>query len=802
MASFPFSLRRGTSALALALVLVLGLAACSSPEERAQAHYQSGLSLLEKKDYARAALEFRNAVKYNDKLIDAWAGLAKASQETNDVSTVDVSLTHVTELDPKRFDAVIQLAQIRLLTGDNEAALKLSNQALALKPGDIQSLGVRAAVELKMSDFNAAKADAEQILAKDPNNTDAFAVLAAEALLRGDRKSAMLMAERGLSVQPKNLGLLLLMLKAQEDAGDKAGIEKVLRQIIVAAPNNDAARRTFIQFLIADGRPAEAEAEMRKLASASPDDTQLGLDLAALVNQTRGPEAALQELKDLVAAHPAAAAYKLSLAQRTYLQGKAPDAIAILDALISSDAAAESRQKAQILLAAIQQDLGKIEEASRIIEEVLAKDQKNADALALRANIKLANRDPDGAITDLREALNQKPDDPALLALSAKAYEQQGSVNLAVESYVSAAKNSRYDPRLVLEASRFLTLRNRTQAAEQLLTEALTLHPSDRAVLMALAEIKLNKQDWRGAQELTNILKQAGDTTGLSERIQGAVYFGQGKYDESLEALKSAKEIAPTTSQPLAPIVQAYVSAGKLDEASAFLDEMLKLNPSDLEALILQGRIKSFAKKPDEAEKYFRAAMEKQPNSSAGVTALAELYFMLGRVDDAEKLLQEAKAKIPKDPAITLAIGSILETKGDTEGAIAILEEQWEVNPDNIVVANNLASLLSDYRTDKKSLDQAQDVAKVLESIDSPYYLDTLGWIAYRQEDFRTALSRLEDAKAKLPNNAIVRYHLGMTYLALKRPDDARKEFEAAKSLAGGQELLVKKVADALQSMN
>ena len=64
--------------LSWSLILALGLsvAACSSPEERAQAHYQSGKELLQSGEFIKAGLEFRNALKYNDKLADAWFGLA------------------------------------------------------------------------------------------------------------------------------------------------------------------------------------------------------------------------------------------------------------------------------------------------------------------------------------------------------------------------------------------------------------------------------------------------------------------------------------------------------------------------------------------------------------------------------------------------------------------------------------------------------------------------------------------------------------------------------------------------------
>ena len=116
-------------------------------------------------------------------------------------------------------------------------------------------------------------------------------------------------------------------------------------------------------------------------------------------------------------------------------------------------------------------------------------------------------------------------------------------------------------------------------------------------------------------------------------------------------------------------------------------------------------------------------------------------------------------------------------------------------------MANNLASLLTDRRTDPESFERAAKVARALEAIDSPYFKDTLGWIAYRRGDLRTALGLLEDASAKLPNNAVVRYHLGMTYIALKRNSDAKKELDAARATAGADQELLSKIDDAEKSL-
>ena len=65
----------------IAILSFIVLAGCSSPEEKAQAHYLKGVELLTAEQPAQARLEFLNAVKLNDKHSEAWFNLAKIAED-------------------------------------------------------------------------------------------------------------------------------------------------------------------------------------------------------------------------------------------------------------------------------------------------------------------------------------------------------------------------------------------------------------------------------------------------------------------------------------------------------------------------------------------------------------------------------------------------------------------------------------------------------------------------------------------------------------------------------------------------
>ena len=109
--------------------------------------------------------------------------------------------------------------------------------------------------------------------------------------------------------------------------------------------------------------------------------------------------------------------------------------------------------------------------------------------------------------------------------------------------------------------------------------------------------------------------------------------------------------------------------------------------------------------------------------------------------------------------------------------------------PGSLVIINNLASLLTDHRTDKASLERAQVLAASLRNSQVSQFKDTLGWINYRQGDAKAAVPLLEAAAAGLPNVASVHYHLGMSYVGIGEVAKASAQFNEALARSPDQEL-------------
>ena len=204
------------------LASTVTLAACGSPEQRAQSYYERGQEYLAKKDNARASVEFRNALRLNEKLVGAWLGLAQIDEQNKNWPAVAKTLRKVVELDPKNLDATLRLTRLLLLGNSLDEALKLANAAADLEPKNAEVLTTRAAILLRLEDNAGAIREAKAALEINPSNAEALSVLAAERLKSGDAQGALKILENESTAAADNFALQLFRMSIYERLGNLA----------------------------------------------------------------------------------------------------------------------------------------------------------------------------------------------------------------------------------------------------------------------------------------------------------------------------------------------------------------------------------------------------------------------------------------------------------------------------------------------------------------------------------------------------------------------------------------------------
>jgi cellulose synthase operon protein C len=784
-----FNLSCVTVPRALLLLAVLLVAGCGSPEQRAQNYYERGKQLLAQQDYVKAGIEFKNALQLKKDLVGAWRGLSEVELHNRNVQAAVPILRTVVELDPKDVDSKLKLGHFLLAGNALDQALDQANAAIALDGRNPTALALRAAVLLRLKDSIGSKRDAQTALDIDPKNVEALIVLAAERMVRGDTEGALLILDRPGLGHENDLAVQLFKLRLFEQAKDSKQSEALLRNLVELYPKEPAFRRSLVTLFVNQKRFDDAEKELRALAAANPSDFAAGLDVVRYLQQFKGPDAARAELMARIKAGGQVFQYQIALAELDFAQGNAADSIQLLESLASKAGSSEDALAAQIKLAQIQFNQKKFDAAEALDSAILRKDSRNIDGLKLRALIHIERGQLDAAIADIRQALEDQPRSSDLIVLLAAAYERSGSIELADKEYADATKVSNFDVVVSLNYVAFLRRRGNLEHAEDILTELARRWPNNISVLTTLADVRLTRQNWIGAQEIADTIRRIGDTSGIPDQILAAALNGQGKYDDSIRILEGLQAAAPAAVQPMAALVSTLVRAQKLDQAVSLLQTALKANPANAEAHVLLGSVQLLQNAPDQAEQSFKTAIERQPKDIAGYRALADFYIRNKNLDEAEKVIRTGLQQQPDSSAMHLALAAVLEQKGDYDAAIAEYEYLLKQDPGSMIVANNLASLLSEHHTDKASLERAYSLAAMLRKSQFPSFKDTLGWIDYLRGDYKSATGLLEEAAAAMPNHALVQYHLGMSYLGMGQFAKASEQFKKALALASDSAL-------------
>jgi Tfp pilus assembly protein PilF len=781
---------------AIALVALLAVAACGSPEQRAQSYYERGMSLLEKGDPVKARIELRNALQIKGDMVAAWRGLARIEEQANNWQGFVGAAQKIAELDPKDITVRIQLARLAFAGGAGAEAKKWVDAAVAIDPKNVPALALRSAVLLRLRDNNGAVQEANKVLAIDPSNVDVLIVLAAEKLSRDDAKGALDLVSDMPAERKNDPGVLLLKIRIFEKLGDVAQIEATLRKLVEVSPpqQQQVFQRELVRFYIAHNRREDAEKEMRGFVEKHPDDSRAGLELVGLLRAVKGEAAAREELANRIKAGGHTFPYEMAMVELDFAGGKVDTGIASLKRLLGTNLSAEDAVAARTRLAELYLSQRDFTNADSVIADILKADNRNVVALRLRAAIKIDRGQLDDAIADLRQALNDQPRSPELLSLLAVAFERQGSIELADKQLSDAMKASNYAPNFGLNYVSFLKRRGITSHLDTVLAELASRNPRSIPVLSALAQYKLEQQDWNGANQIAEAIRRVGNQPGVADEIEAAVLTGQKKYDESVSILESNYEANRGAIGPMLALVRTYVQMKQPEKAQALLESALKSNPDSAEAYILMGFTKLALNDPNDALANFKTAIDKQPKNVAGHRALADYYLRRNDLDAASKAVEAGLKQVPNDFNLRFSRATILERQKNYDAAIAEYDSLLKEQSGSLIVANNLASLLADYRTDQASRDRAYTVALLLVKSQVPQFKDTLGWIYHLRGDDKSALPLLEEAVSELGNVPLVRYHLGMTYAAMGQTAKAAEQFKKASELDPNDSELQKKI--------
>lgn len=161
-------------------------------------------------------------------------------------------------------------------------------------------------------------------------------------------------------------------------------------------------------------------------------------------------------------------------------------------------------------------------------------------------------------------------------------------------------------------------------------------------------------------------------------------------------------------------------------------------------------------------------------------TRLSEARLLAdhGDAETGLNLLKTALEQHPKHPAIEYDRAVILERAGRVKESVEVLERLLQERPEDPVLMNALGYTLADHSLD---LGRAEGLIHkaLLATPDSPAVLDSLGWVRFRQGDYKGAVPELEHAYS-LEHDADIAAHWGEALWTSGKHKEARQVWAAA----------------------
>jgi len=231
-------------------------------------------------------------------------------------------------------------------------------------------------------------------------------------------------------------------------------------------------------------------------------------------------------------------------------------------------------------------------------------------------------------------------------------------------------------------------------------------------------------------------------------------------------------------------VMDTYRLAKDLPKALQAGREAIAKYPNDSAVRASQALLLGENQQTDEAVKLLEAELKGTPADREVYLNISQVYERGRHYKEAEESAHKAEslAGDPRDNEVAwLLLGAVYERQKQFDKAEEEFKKVLNVNPKNAQVLNYYGYMLADRGV---RLDEAKDLIQRAVDLE-PFngaYLDSLGWVYYKQNKIEDAEAALRKAVEHEAHDPTIRSHLGDVYAKQGRLDLASVEWE--KSLA------------------
>jgi len=786
----------------------------------AAVHAAHGRALIEQGRLVNADVEFSIAARLAPGLPEALVGQAALHLHHGEVKLATELVDRVTSDSPSFPQGWYLKGELQKLSGELEQALASFDKAISADPYYIIARNARGELLIGLERSERAFEDiyfVQDIRPLDPTSTYLYALYLAREGRDEEVDVAMLRLRHALDrlgaayVQDHPPSLRLSGLAYFREGNFKEA-EVALTTYLRHAPGDTTTRKLLGALLLRYGKTEKAVRMLESALVKRPEDPQLLALLGSAYLKLRETSRATELLEQAVALAPDANEIRTQLAMTRLAVGRRKDAIDELESVLEVDP--ESAQAAltvgliylrkgdfeaalgwaerirerdpdsvvaESLRGAAFAGLERFPEARASFESVLEREPGNHSAAYNLAELDLAEGNADRAKERYTAIVHDDQTEARAIYKLASMERDRGNIEAAISWY---EKLRAVAPDAVMNQIELLELYLQTQQPKRALAIAKDLerrHPENMRVLLGVGRAQLALNDLNNAKRtFRRMSKFAVYNAGELQRIAEYQILANDA-DGARWSLQKALQSEPTHLPALISMAELDRETGNMDEALATAEKIRRVHPQAEAGYLLVGNIYAQGGRLSEAIAAYEAGMQIVPTSSLAIRMFLTRIEFAG---DDERTQNAALGGLagwikanPNDIDAIRAYATAHIYLGRVDEAVRLHLKLLDALPDDPAALNSLAYAYEKLG-DPRALEYATQAFELAPK--QPAVLDTYGWVLTRQGQPEKALKHLREARILAPNDAEIRYHLGVTLHELGRDKEAVRELQSA----------------------
>lgn len=707
--------------------------------------------------YDDAAINYQNAIKKDPKSGEAYYRLALALLRSNKGGEAYQALLHAVELSPENNAAKIQLANLSLV-------------AYAQDPKHPAAF------------YDRASKIADQILKANPNSADGLRLRGSISLLDNHPGEAVDYLRRALQASPKQADVHTELVEALFRDNQPEQAEREARTVIAQHPEYGPAYDVLVNQYVLAKRWDEAESLMKLRITNQPKDPGPIVRLAAFYIGRQRRDQADKLIDSLVAKQDIFPQADLLAGDFHAMIRASEKALGDYQRGLQRD---KTREKIyQLRVAGMQAVLGRRDEALKSIDTFLAANPKDVIGESMKVSLLLEKGGADNlknaaAISD--DLAINAPNNPRIQMLTAQAALAKGEVDHATARLQQAAKLEPRSTAPHLALARIDELRKNYSGMLAQADAALAINNRDENAHLYRIVALTGTGSFAAAKTEAEQLARDSSRTRQAEMQLGIIALREKKYAQAQDYFQKVYREGDQDVSPLAGLVTSLIAQNNSDRALALLAAQERRTPDSIPTQSLTAATAQAVGKYDLARSELQKVADESPDSAQVQIRIGQLERQRHNWKAAIEAFEKAHQLDPKIKGIDALIGVVQDESGDKTTAIASYRKALAENPDNPLIMNNIAYLLTETGGD---LAEANRMAtdSLRKAPQNASMKDTLGWVEVKQGNVAAALPVFSSLIRDNPDNVTFRYHYAVALLRSGDRTGAKQQLEQALS--------------------